>query len=501
MKTDLITKIQLLIDNLKDKLQIDDRLAQLTLDSMLQINADITLDFMQAVQRHDSVTARILSRTIYERSVFILFILYNKEEMVSRAQLFYHSSILRQYLWVNYICQKPQNFQKVDLFLKSYAKQNAWCQKNLHQDLLNVIQERITEEREAFNKIECKANYCNLNEFKRDDRRKTWYRVNPDVWGKGTKISGIADVSRLVLNDPNNYCYKLFYGFNSLFTHGYYIDSIDNNNLLSPDRLNVYVKLITGILFGIADSLSEISKLSQKEIQELQLLKQQVKKLFKIKPRLLLPNKSKNIDVVDGQAWSYYQKQVQQTVTAYQFLRSQNRNQSARILLRSLNEQWVGYRWILKQPTKELQQKMFQRLVLTERIQLLKDIRLLAPQNSVQKINRLLIQLNNKYEEMAQEVMSDRTLAKDKAHQRWFAVDKNDNAVSVKTLRSMEQQVLDNGNVYYMYANGFHSVHAHGINLGLSFKLNKKDDVFLLDDVNNMKIADQLVELLTKTEN
>ena len=271
--------------------------------------------------------------------------------------------------------------------------------------------------------------------------------------------------------------------------------------MLSPDRLNVYVKLITGILFGIADSLSEISKLSQKEIQELQLLKQQVKKLFKIKPRLLLPNKSKNIDVVDGQAWSYYQKQVQQTVTAYQFLRSQNRNQSARILLRSLNEQWVGYRWILKQPTKELQQKMFQRLVLTERIQLLKDIRLLAPQNSVQKINRLLIQLNNKYEEMAQEVMSDRTLAKDKAHQRWFAVDKNDNAVSVKTLRSMEQQVLDNGNVYYMYANGFHSVHAHGINLGLSFKLNKKDDVFLLDDVNNMKIADQLVELLTKTEN
>ena len=35
-------------------------------------------------------------------------------------------------------------------------------------------------------KLECKANYCNLNEFKRDDRRKTWYRVNPDVWGKGT---------------------------------------------------------------------------------------------------------------------------------------------------------------------------------------------------------------------------------------------------------------------------------------------------------------------------
>ena len=64
-----------------------------------------------------------------------------------------------------------------------------------------------------------------------------------------------------------------------------------------------------------------------------------------------------------------------------------------------------------------------------------------------------------------------------------------------------KRQVLNNGSVYYMYANGFHSVHAHGINLGLPFKLNKKDDVFLLDDVNNMNISDQLVELLTKTEN
>ena len=77
---------------------------------------------------------------------------------------------------------------------------------------------------------------------------------------------------------------------------------------------------------------------------------------------------------------------------------------------------------------------------------------------------------------------------------RWQPV--NGGMVDVTLCLNERETVLENeGEFAYLYANGFLSVHVHGINLELPFILNKKP-VFLLGGVDETHTCHQVVQKL-----
>ena len=90
--------------------------------------------------------------------------------------------------------------------------------------------------------------------------------------------------------------------------------------------------------------------------------------------------------------------------------------------------------------------------------------------------------------------MRERTYRKDKQKRRWFVLESDQQ--TVHSMHQLEHVVLeDEGEFAYLYANGFLSVHVHGINLELPFILNKKP-VFLLGGVDETHTCHQVVQKL-----
>ncbi|MFK5704845.1 hypothetical protein ACI3E1_00130 [Ligilactobacillus sp. LYQ139] len=490
----LIKQLTALLTAGNQTVRLADKTGTRTVRQMIQLTCTLADDYQALVNRRMLAAARVVSRPIYERGVFLLFILHDHGESVSRAQLFYHSSRLRQYLWTRTICAHPDSFMALEPLASAFAAQDGQCWGQHHMSLASWLAQRIDDERTTFNALEQKAQYCDLASFGRDDRRKTWYRTDPEVWGHGPKISSIADVARFVLGDQHNYCHLVFYGLNSLFTHGYYL----------PE---VLIKDITGTSFFVAGLLDAIVAAvfkeghpTNKERRQFHHLHQQVMGLFKAPTVPQWPRSAHPERVVRGTDVAFM-AQARATLDAYRWLRKEGRNQAARVLFRTLNEQWVSIRWIKAQPTNEAQRALFNRFVLTARLQLVRDVRRFVTAEQAETLTPVVETLTDTLVQAAIPVMNQRTLRRDKQHRNWLAIEQGPGK-HARSFRAVERMVVPHGTFAYQYANGFHSVHAHGINLNLPFFMDdQQTPLFLLGDSAGMKINDQVVaDLVSEVE-
>lgn len=490
----LIKQLTALLAAQEQTVRLADKTSTKTVRQMMQLTCTLADDYQSLVNQRMLAAARVISRPIYERGVFLLFILHDHGEKTTRAQLFYHSSRLRQYLWTRTICAHPDSFMALEPLASAFAAQDGQCWGQHHMSLASWLTQRIADEQTAFNAIEQGAQYCDLASFGRDDRRKTWYRTDPEVWGHGPKISSIADVARFVLKDQHNYCHLVFYGLNSLFTHGYYLPEVLINNVTGTSLL------VAGLLDAVVAAVFKEGHPTTKERRQFQHIHRQVMGLFKTAPVPRWPESAHPDQVVCGTD-DAFMTQAHATLDAYRWLRKVGRNQAARVLFRTLNEQWVSVRWIKAQPTTEAQQALFNRFVLTARLQLVRDVRRFVTAEQAETLTPVVEALTDTLVQAATPVMKQRTLRRDKQHRNWLAIEQGPGK-HARSLRMVEQLVVPHGPFAYQYANGFHSVHAHGINLDLPFFMDdQQTPLFLLGDFAEMKINDQVVaDLVSEVE-
>ena len=489
MTTDALAQIKQLTALLPAEQQAvrgTDKTATQTVRQMIQLTCTLADDYRALVNQHMLAAARVISRTIYERGVFLLFILHDYGESASRAQLFYHSSRLRQYLWTRAICAQPDSFMDREPLASAFAAQDGQCWGQHHMSLASWLAQQINDERAAFNALEQRVQYCDLASFGRDDRRKTWYRTDPEVWGHGPKISSIADVARYVLADQHNYCHLVFYGLNSLFTHGYYLPAF-----LTADVTGTTL-LVAGLLDAIVAAVFKAGHPTNRERRQFLQLHQQLMAQFKAATVPQWPESADPVRVARGTE-DAFMAQAHATLDAYRWLRKTGRNQAARVLFRTLNEQWVSVRWIKAQPTKKAHQALFNRFVLTARLQLVRDVRRFVSSEQGEALTPVVEVLTDALVQAATPVMNQRTLRRDKQHRNWLAVEQGPGK-HARSLRAVERIVVPHGAFAYQYANGFHSVHAHGINLNLPFFMDDQHTpIFLLEDPAGLKVNDQVV--------
>lgn len=474
----LLDQIKLLTDEFLSEWNKNDSLVVKTVTQMAKLNLELTDNFFDLLQAGFPNAARIVARPVYERSVFLQYILHDRREISSRALLFYHSSRLRQYLWLKYILRDPKIFKKFEEETRLFQKQNQ-------QNSLTVwIEQQIKSEKEAFNRIEQLVNYCDIQNFNRDERRKTWYRLDPAKFGGNLKISTLSDVSRYVLNDRQNYYYNLFYGIDSLFTHGYLINHVLDNSI---DQIKVgLIKLC----FGNLNHLTRFMQLSSSQQLQIKKINQRIQRLRINQSRLDL-NQFK-VDDDFSILMKQFQKQIQQNFNAYQYLAQHHQNHALHVLLRTINEQVVSWRWIHDNHPDE----RMQLFALTSQIQAISDLSRLSPVDS--KEHEALIHLRNnkktKYDSLAQKVMRERTIHKDRQKRQWFVLETDE--AKVHSIHQIERHVLEaEGEFVYLYANGFLSVHVHGINLEMPY-LRDQENVFLLGGVDDNRTCHRIVTKL-----
>lgn len=474
----LLDQIKVLTNEVLPEWNKNDSLVGKTVTQMAKLNLELTTNFFDLLQEGFPNAARVVARPVYERSVFLQYILHDRREISSRALLFYHSSRLRQYLWLKYILRNPKVFSKFNDETKLFQKQNR---KN---SLTSWVERQIKNEKEAFNRIEQLVNYCDIESFNRDERRKTWYRLDPDIFGGDLKISTLSDVSRYVLNDQQNYYYNLFYGIDSLFTHGYLIDrSLDN----SIDQIKVG---LLRLCLGNLNHLVHFMQLSNDQQQQIKNLNQRFQRLRINQPGLNLNQFKKDDDCLT--LIKQFQNQIQQNFNAYQYLARSHKNHAAHVLLRTINEQVISWRWINDNHPDE----RMQLFTLTSQIQTISDLARLSPSNS--KEHEALVRLRkvkkSKYDNLAQKLMNDRTIHKDRQKRQWFVLENDD--VKIHSIHQIERRVLElEGEFIYLYANGFLSVHVHGINLEMPY-LRDQETVFLLGGVNDIQTCHQITDRL-----
>lgn len=482
----LIKQLTALLTAENQVVRLSDQTATKTVRQMVRLTCTLADDYRALVNRHMLAAARVISRPIYERGVFLLFILHDYGESVARAQLFYHSSRLRQYLWTRAICSQPDSFMDREPLASAFAAQDGQCWGQHHMSLASWLAQQIDDERTAFDAVEQRVQYCDLASFGRDDRRKTWYRTDPEVWGHGPKISSIADVARYVLADQHNYCHLVFYGINSLFTHGYYLPAVLTDDVTGTSLL------VAGLLDATVAAIFKVGHPTNRERRQFQQLHHQLMEQFKAQP---VPqwSESAHPDRISQGTGAVFMAQAQATLDAYRWLRKEGRNQAARVLFRTLNEQWVSVRWIKAQPTEDAQRALFDRFVLTARLQLVRDVRRFVGEERKEAFTPVVDTLTDVLVQAATPVMNQRTLRRDKQHRNWLAVEQGPGK-HARSFRAVERLVVPHGSFAYQYANGFHSVHAHGINLNLPFFMDDQHTpIFLLGDDAQMKVNDQVV--------
>ncbi|MGX5377635.1 DUF5677 domain-containing protein [Ligilactobacillus sp. LYQ135] len=487
----LLQQIRKLTTEINQQWNQIDSLVSKTITQMSLLNIDLVEDFFTLLENNKSIAACIVARPVYERSVFLQFILHDRREISSRALLFYHSSRLRQYLWLNYILRDENTFKNFHAEYNFFEKQNQKLAQKNNQTLAQWVSDQIEKEKEAFNRIEHLVHYCDISIFDRDVRRKTWYRLDPETFGGNLKLSTLSDVSKYVLNDSQNYYYNLFYGIDSLFTHGYLVPEIF---LKKTDEFKI--ALLT-LLIENLKALSQYLDLTQNQQKQLAMLSSKISRLrFNPAPintqfleqSLNATNIAQNL-----------KKQIEENFASYHFLANKKRNYALYILLRTLNEQVLSWKWMhLNHP--EIRIKLF---ALTSQIQAINDLYRFTPDGSTlqTKLSELRQNKKDTYDELAIPLMREHTIHKDKQKRRWFVLESEDK--TVHSLHQLEQCLLPNGKFIYLYANGFLSVHVHGINLELPFKLHQQD-VFLLSGTSDAStchhVACHLWKLFTSEE-
>lgn len=480
----LLNQIKLLTEEISKEWNQTDSVVSQTVTQMAKLNLELTENFFELLEKGYPIAAQIVARPVYERSAFLQFILHDRREISSRALLFYHSSRLRQYLWLNYILRDPETFRSFETEYRIYQKQNQTVIRNQKVSLKKWVSQQIENEKQAFNRIENIVKYCDIQHFDKDERRKTWYRLDSETFGGNLKISTLSDVSRYVLNDKQNYYYNLFYGIDSLFTHGYLIaDMLDS-------QIDEFKVALLKLCLGNLNALAKFLELNDNQSKQLNILNRKVKQLRLAKKPMNLGEFKEELD--DQKLELKFKKQIQQNFEAYQYLTDYHHDYALHVLLRTLNEQVLSWKW-MNTDHPENRIKLF---ALTSQIQTLSDLyRLAVPDSAEQKtISQLRRDKKDQYDELAQDVMRERTFKKDKQKRRWFVLESNQQ--TVHSMHQLEHAILKNeGEFMYLYANGFLSVHVHGINLELPFILNKKK-VFLLGGVNDTQTCHHVVKRL-----
>lgn len=476
----IFNQIQCLTDQICDIWQQNDSLVSKTIVQMAKLNLKLANSFMLLNDSKMFNAARIIARPIYERSVFLQFILHDRREISSRALLFYHSSRLRQYLWVNYILKNPACLTNFKQEKAQYDQQNKKFLKQNKQSLSEYITDQINNEKDAFNRIEKMVNYCDVSAFDRDERRKTWYRLDPSVFGGKLKIQTLSDVSKYVLNDPQNYFYNLFYGIDSLFTHGYHIDRLFQQE---PHQFKI---ALLKLCFYNLKAMSRYLDLSEEQNKQLNLIDKKIMRLRSPQLPLNLESLKKDFNIKEFK--DDFKNQISQNFEAYQFLVTKNDNHALHVLLRTLNEQVISWQWM----NSNFPNKRVQLFSLTSQIQTLSDIYRLCQQNPTIQRNVAQIRANKKqkYDQIASGLISESILKRDKQKRQWFALD------NVRSLKRIEGQLLKkDGAFMYLYANGFLSVYVHGINLEMLF-ISNNESVFLLGGIDQIESCHTIVTKL-----
>lgn len=480
----LLNQIKILTEQVSQKWNETDSLVSQTVTQMAKLNLELTENFFELLEKGYPIAARIVARPVYERSMFLQYILHDRREISSRALLFYHSSRLRQYLWLGYILRDPESFKSYPKEYKEFQQQNQKVIRSQKISLKKWVSNQIENEKQAFNRIEELVKYCDIQHFDKDERRKTWYRVDPEIYGGKLKISTLSDVSKYVLNDQQNYYYNLFYGIDSLFTHGYLIaDLLDS-------QVNEFKVALLNMCLGNLNALAKFLELEDSQTQQLKLLNRKVKQLRLAKMPMNLDELKANID--DQQLAAKFKAQVQQNFDAYQYLATHRHNYALHVLLRTINEQVMSWKWMnANHPEKRI--KMF---TLTSQIQTISDLYRLSVPNSAEQdtLSHLRRDKKDEYDELAQDLMRERTYRRDKQKRRWFVLESDEQ--TVHSMHQLEHVILKSeGEFAYLFANGFLSVHVHGINLELPYILNKKP-VFLLEGVDETQTCHQVVQKL-----
>lgn len=497
---DLIKKINQLTQEVLKLWPAPRKIATRVVKQMTTLNSELASAYACLSDQKHFAAARIISRPIFERSVFLEFILSDKTELEQRARLFYHSSRLRQLLWVHYIIDDDDTMRSQSQLAALLTDFNQLHMSKNNETVNEWVNHQIIRERNLFDRELRKSHYCDLTAFLHDDRRKGWYRTDPEMFNKAPKIDHLSDLARYVLHDDNNVGYLAVYGLDSLYTHGYYADKWNGLGMM-PICSDLRV------CDGLVLRLCERNLMMLKRYVDVPLeLNKQINRLhrqirnhihhhyFKAHPHVTQP------PVITIKSLYHFETQVAHMYADYQWLRQHHQNHAARILTRTIFEQTVSLAWIMRY--KKLRQVRLNLFILSSRIQEVANLRQLAHQQLHDQINTLEKKLKTTYDDLAAALMASRTIKRDKRRRHWFAIDETINDIAGQSVRSMRQVahlvLTSNWHFDFLYANGFHSVHVHGINLQHHFKVDGRQ-LLLTGDLNDMTLSDQVIADLWRT--
>lgn len=492
---DLIKKIDELTQEILNLWPSPRKIVTRVVKQMTTLNNDLATSYACLSQQHRFASARIISRPIFERSVFLEFILSDKDEMDQRARLFYHSSRLRQLLWVHYIIDDNDTMSNQTELAKLLEEFNQAHLANANETVNEWVNKQIARERNLFDRELRKSHYCSLDAFLHDDRRKGWYRTDPTMFSKVPKIDHLSDLARYVLNDKENMGYAAVYGLDSLYTHGYYADKwnglgmmpickdlrvTDDLVLRLCERNLMMLKRYVNVPLTLKKRINQLHRQIHNHIRH---------HSFKAHPHVVTP------PAVNIKSLYHFETQVAHMYADYQWLRQHQQNHAARILTRTIFEQTVSLAWIMRY--KKTRQVRLQLFILSSRIQEVANLRQLAHDDLHDQLSALEKDLKDQYDTLAADLMATRTIKRDKRRRHWYAIDETICDIagqSVRTLRQVAHLVLKkNWHFDFLYANGFHSVHVHGINLMHNFKIDGRK-LLLTGDLNDMTLSDQVIK-------
>lgn len=156
---DLIKKIDELTQEILNLWPSSRKIVTRVVKQMTTLNNDLATSYACLSQQHRFASARIISRPIFERSVFLEFILSDKDEMDQRARLFYHSSRLRQLLWVHYIIDDNDTMSNQTELAKLLEEFNQAHLANANETVNEWVNKQIARERNLFDRELRKSHY------------------------------------------------------------------------------------------------------------------------------------------------------------------------------------------------------------------------------------------------------------------------------------------------------------------------------------------------------
>ena len=462
---------------------------------MFVINSGLFNSYFFLLKNNFFYSAHILFRTIFERSLFLEFILLNKYDINKRTHLFYYSSRLRNLLWISKLMDNDRCIYY--LLNDNIINSDDLCLIN------NLIKKRISKEQKLFKNEVYNAHYCNICDFKHDERKKVWYRTNKNIFYDSVTINNLSDLSNYIFDHNNKINYSFFYGLSSVYTHGFYVDNWDAlNSIPKINDMCLYTNLVLYLCFRniqliCCNLLDNIDKdLSNKVLsleKEMDIFLNNYDKKNYSDFKLKIPSKN----FTNNFKMKYFKEQVINLYNSYYFLRKYDRNEAAKIISRTIFQSSLNLKYIIDFPYKRERFKLF---CLSSRLQIIFNILKVASDDKKLYLNSIKNNLLNEYDFTGIKFVQFKIINLDKKRQKWFLIDKEKFSklnMTVSSLRELSSLVFPKmSDLYYTYMYGFNSVYSHGIDLNstiyfLNYKYNK-----IIKSISNIKILDKLISNL-----